>query len=164
MNDLEVRSIFANAPVSKNLVEVVEITAPWFSKSYFIQASDVEGFFVDGNFAEYVPMTIGKSSSNQDLNDSRQITLSMVNDVIGGEMSKYDPDVHEKPTLITRSYIRYRDGTISNMKGVPVVLGLNSLTSDESGSTFDISSKPVNNAYTGEVITRERFETLKGVV
>lgn len=163
MTDLEVRSIFANAPVEKSIVEVVEITAPWFSKSYYLQAVDVDGFTVDGNFVEYVPMSIGKSSNNEDLNDSRRITISMVNDIIGEEMSKYDPTTDVKPSLITRSYVRYSDGTFSGMKGVPVVLSLNTVTSDENSSTFDVSSKPVNNSYTGEIITKERFETLRGV-
>ena len=95
MTDEEIREIYASAPVSKTVIEVVELSAPWFSKTYYLQRQMTDSIEVtletgETVVAEYVPMSIDQSSSNADLNYERNIVIQQVNDIIASEQTNYD--------------------------------------------------------------------------
>lgn len=173
MNSEELRKLYASAPVVTTEFEVASIHAPWFSRVYYLQNVFTEtirvrletGAYVD---AEYAPMSLGRSSSNADLNYERNIIISQVNDILAAEQVNFNPDVHDPDTqyVQSRMYIRYEEGTISNMQGTVVTTYVRDITRDSKtySSTVRISSKPANETATGEVATVSRVPMLKGFV
>lgn len=171
MTSEELKKLYASAPVAKIDFEVASIHAPWFSKVYYLQNMFTEtvsvkletGVFVS---AEYAPMALGKASSNADLNYERNIVVGMVNDILAAEQSNFDPDIHDPDTQYVQSriYIRYADGTISDIQSSVVTTYVRDITRDSKtySSTIRISSKPVNDSATGEVATISRVPMLKG--
>ena len=93
ITDNELKEIFSNAPVEKDMFEVVELTASWFSQSYYVQNTFTDGIDVpleDGVTivnAEYAPMQIGQAGNNTDMVYSRSVTLQYVNDIIAAEIA-----------------------------------------------------------------------------
>lgn len=171
MNSEELKKLYASAPVGKTDFEVASIHAPWFSRTYYLQNMFTEvvqvkletGVFVD---AEYAPMSIGKASSNADLNYERNIVVGMVNDILAAEQSNFDPDVHNPDSqyVQSRTYIRYDDGTVSDIQSSVITTYVRDITRDSKtySSTIRISSKPANETATGEVATVKRVPMLKG--
>lgn len=169
MTDEEIREIYASAPVSKTVIEVVELSAPWFSKTYYLQRQMTDSIEVtletgETVVAEYVPMSIDQSSSNADLNYERNIIIQQVNDIIASEQANYDPDVYgdQLPQFTSRGYILYRDGSISQIKQPPIRLPIRKMRRDERGALFNVTTKPANQWATGEVATTTRVPMLKG--
>lgn len=168
ISDDDLKEIFSNAPIEKDVFEVVELTASWFSQSYYVQNTFTDGVYVtleDGVtevFAEYAPMQIGQSGNNTDMVYSRSVTLQHVNDYIAAEIVNRDPEVEEKPKLKFRGYVMYRDGTISSLKTPVITTELIQTNRDGVGTTMDTSVKPVNNTATGEVATITRVPMLRG--
>lgn len=169
MTDEEIREIYASAPTDKTTLEVIELSASWFSKSYYLQrqfAEDIEVTLETNEIvvANYAPMSIDQASSNQDLNYERNIVIQMANDIIATEQDNYDPDVHgdELPKFTSRGYILYRDGTISQIKQPPIVLPIRKMRRDATGSIINVTTKPANQSATGEVATVTRVPMLKG--
>lgn len=169
MTDEEIREIYASAPVSKTVIEVVELSAPWFSKTYYLQRQMTDSIEVtletgETVVAEYVPMSIDQSSSNADLNYERNIVIQQVNDIIVSEQTNYDPDVYGDPLpqFVSRGYILYRDGSVSQIKQPPIRLPIRKMRRDERGALFNVTTKPANQWATGEVATTTRVPMLKG--
>lgn len=169
MTDEEIREIYASAPVSKTVIEVVELSAPWFSKTYYLQRQMTDSIEVtletgETVVAEYAPMSIDQSSSNADLNYERNVVIQQVNDIIASEQSKYDPDLYadQSPMFVSRGYILYRDGSVSQIKQPPIQLPIRKMRRDERGALFSVTTKPANQWATGEVATTTRVPMLKG--
>lgn len=169
MTDEEIRQIYASAPVAKETIEVIELSASWFTKTYYLQrqmTDDVEVTLETGEvvIASYAPMSLDQSSSNADLNYERNIVIQQVNDIIATEQSRYDPDVHgdELPIFVSRGYILYRNGDISQIKQQPIRLPIRKMRRDEQGTLFNVTTKPANQSATGEVCTVTRVAMVKG--
>lgn len=169
MTDEEIREIYASAPVSKETIEVIELSASWFTKTYYLQrqvTDDIEVTLETGEtvVANYAPMSLDQSSSNADLNYERNIIIQQVNDIIASEQSRYDPDVHgdELPMFTSRGYILYRNGDISQIKQPPIRLPIRKMRRDDRGTLFNVTTKPANQSATGEVCTVTRVPMVKG--
>lgn len=168
ITDSDLREIFANAPVEKQEFEVVSLSAPWFSETYYIQNAFTEGVEVlleDGQtvvFAEYAPMRLEQANNNADMNYIREITIEQLNDIIAYEISNRDPLLKQKVTVSSRGYVMYRDGSISSLKTPVVKTEIIKTTRNSIGTTISTASKPVNNTSTGEVATTTRVPMLKG--
>ncbi len=166
VTDSDLREIFANAPRTKTYLEIITLKADWFSQDYHLQnkvCEDLE-IEIDGETVDvlYAPMSLGQSSSNQDLNFERNVTIQMVNDIIGAELANFDPSTHSQPTLESRGYVYYRDGTISDLKTPVVSLPIDSIDRDEQGTSFTASTTPTDDLPTGEVATLVRVPMLRG--
>jgi len=70
----------------------------------------------------------------------------------------------EKPVIEGRTFVMYRDGTISQMKGPVIKTEVLRTIRDTEGANIDTSVKPVNNVATGEVATISRVPMLRGVL
>jgi len=169
MTNDEIREVFASAPTDRTVFEVIELSASWFSKSYYLQRIDTDGIDVtlendEVITADYVPMSLNQTSSNEDLNYERSIVIQMVNDIIAAEQSNYDYDIHgdEMPYLTSRGYIRYRNGDVSQIKQSPIRLPVRKMRRDGNGAVFNVTTKPANQSATGEVATITRVPMLRG--
>lgn len=169
MTDDEIREIYASAPTSKETLEVIELSASWFTQKYYLQrqiTDDIEVPLETGELvvANYAPMSLDQSSSNADLNYERNIVIQQVSDIIASEQSRYDPDIHgdELPLFISRGYILYRNGTVSQIKQAPIRLPIRKMRRDDKGALFNVTTKPANQSATGEVCTVTRVPMVKG--
>jgi len=169
MTDDEIREITASAPVNKETIEVIELSASWFTQKYYLQrqvTDDIEVTLETGEVvtANYVPMSLDRSSSNADLNYERNIVIQQVNDIIASEQSRYDADIHrdELPMFVSRGYVLYRNGTVSQIKQAPIRLPIRKMRRDDKGALFNVTTKPANQSATGEVCTVTRVPMVKG--
>jgi hypothetical protein len=169
MTDEEIRQITASAPVSKETIEIIELSASWFTRKYYLQrqvTDDIEVVLETGETvtANYAPMSLNQSSNNADLNYERNIIIQQVNDIIAEEQSRYDPDIHDNefPMFISRGYVLYRNGDISQIKQQPIRLPIRKMRRDERGALFNVTTKPANQSATGEVCTVTRAPMTKG--
>lgn len=169
MTDDEIRECYASAPTDRIPFEVVSISASWFSKTYHLQCVFTEEIEVTLDTGEtvtvdYVPMSLTQSNSSADLTYERTILIQWANDVIAAEGDNYDPAIHgdEMPQVSGRIYVYYRNGDISAIKGAPVTLPVRSESRDETGTTLNISAKPVNDSPTGEIFDVIKFPGLRG--
>ena len=166
ITDAELRELYANAPVEKSQLEVISVQADWFSKTYYLQNVDVDGIDVpletgETVTADYAPMAIGQASSNDDLNYERTITIQLVNDIIANEVVNFNPLTDSPPSLYSRGYILYRDGSVSGLKTGVVKLEILDLDRDEKGASINASTTRVDDLSTGEVATTTRVPMLK---
>lgn len=173
MNSQELREIYASAPIAATPFEVVSISAPWFSKTYYLQnvfTEDIQVTLENSAVVDvlYAPMSLGESSSNADLNYERNIVIQYVNDILAKEQENYDPDIHNPDDQVvqSRGYIYYRTGVISSLQTAVRTTRVREITRDaENGaSTVRISGKPANETATGEVATVRRVPMLKGFI
>lgn len=168
ITDDELREIYANAPVEKDTFEVIGLSAPWFTQSYYLQNVFVDGIDVpleDGVTivtAEYAPMRIGQASSNADMSYSREFTIQQVNDIIASEIAGRDPLLRQKVSVSSRGYVMYRDGTVSAQKTPTISTEVVKTSRNNIGTAISTATKPVNNTTTGEVATVTRVPMLKG--
>lgn len=168
ITDTDLREIYANAPVVKDIFEVISVSAPWFTRTYYLQNTFTDGVDItlEDNVtvvtAEYAPMTIGLASSNADMSYTREFTIQQVNDVIAAEIAGRDPALRQKVRVESRGYLMYRDGTISLLKTPVVGTEVTKTSRDSIGTTISTATKPVNNTSTGEVATVTRVPMLKG--
>lgn len=169
MTDEEIREITASAPVNKETIEVIELSASWFTQKYYLQRQVTDSIDVtletgETVTTEYAPMSLDRSSSNADLNYERNVVIQQVNDIIASEQSRYDPDIHgnELPMFISRGYILYRNGSVSQIKQAPIRLPIRKMRRDDRGALFNVTTKPANQSATGEVCTVTRVPMVKG--
>ncbi len=166
--DDELKEIYSNAPIEKQTFQVVSLHASWFSQKYYLQNMDTEGVDVtleDGVTvvtASYAPMSISESGNNGDMSYTRTINIQALNDSIAEESSNRDYDSDEEITVETRNYVVYRDGTISSIKGSPLITKVSSSSRNEKGTTVSSRLKSVTSQSTGEVVSTERVPMTRG--
>lgn len=167
MTSDELKEIYASAPVSKTMFELISLYAPWYSQAYHLQNVSLDPINVTLETgatisALYCPMAAGQANSNADLNHERTVKLQYVNDIIATERSYFDPSLHDwfEQTITSRGYIYYRDGTISNIQTTPINLPVRDIISTWNTSEIRISTQPVNRSKTGEIFTTSRIPML----
>lgn len=166
ITDSELREIYANAPVEKAQLEIISIEADWFSQTYYLQNVDVDdidvvletGVTVTANYA---PMAIGQASSNDDLNYERSVVIQMLNDIIASEVMNFNPLTDKPPTLKSRGYILYRDGSVSGIRTGVTKLEIIDTDRDEQGASLNASTTRVDDLSTGIVATTTLVPMLK---
>lgn len=165
--DDELREIYVNAPVEKDVFEVISLTAPFFTKTYHLQHTFTDGIEVvletdQTVLAEYAPMDIGQASSEGNMNWTRTIVIEQVNDIIAAELANRDPELDQKITVEFRGYVMYRDGSVSSLKTPVIRNQVIEVDRDEVGSSISTSAKPISKTQTGETATTTRVPMLKG--
>jgi hypothetical protein len=168
MTSDELKAIYASAPVNSTAFEVITLSAPWYSRTYHLQnvyTGDLEVTLETAETvtAEYAPMSLAQANSNADLNYEREIVIQMLNDLIAAEMDRFDPSLYSwlDQTITVRSYIYYRDGTVSSLQSTPVEMPIRDITNNTIGSKIRVASKPSNESATGEIATIARVPMLK---
>lgn len=166
VTDADLRRIFSSAPVNRDVIEVISLSAPWFTQTYYMQnqiVDDVEITLETGQVvtARYVPMSRGQASSNADLTYERNIVIQYCNDIIASEIARFTQGA-EKPILTSRGYVLYRDGTVSTIKTPAISVIVRNLEINEQGASITASTKPANVSGTGERNTITRIPMQRG--
>lgn len=149
-------------------LDTLEISHPSFTQTYFLVRNHLKGFTAtleDGrtvNF-QYVPMQIGKSSVKDDLDQTIDITLGDVGELIGSEIDNVERDntYSIKPVV---TYRTFQSNILNKPLFGPFKLKVTDFQFTKSGCSFQAKADSLNVVKTGELYDLVRFPMLRGVV
>lgn len=160
---------FLNSDSSIVPLETLEISHPSFSKTYYIvrnaPINGITATLEDGttqNF-DYYPLSIKKTGSSDDLDQTLDIQLGDLGAEIPNEIDRcFAADTMlTKPTLIYRVY--RSDDLTAPMDG-PFRFEIASVPRKKAASGFQASAPKVNVSRTGQQYTLTRFPMLRALV
>lgn len=158
---------FLKARSDVGQLDTIQLSHPNFTKDYYLVRNHLKGFTAtleDGvtlKFFEYVPMQIGKGSVKDDLDQTIDITLGDVREILSMELQnvKANNGFSIKPTLVYRTY---RTDDLSRPLFGPVILEVADFQFTKKGASFQAKAPSLNVVKTGELYTLERFKMLRG--
>lgn len=158
---------FLNSSPNVVQLETLEISHPNFSKVYRVVRNAINGLVAtleDGvtivNF-DYQPMKIVPTKSNDDLDQSFNIQLGDLGQILPQELDNVNNagGFLIKPKIIYRTY---RSDDLAHVLNGPLNFELANLAFKKEGCTFDAQAPRLNVSSTGEIYTIDRFPMLKG--
>lgn len=150
------------------LLQLIEVTHPAFSKVYRYVKNAVDGVTVkheDGidYWYEYSPLSIKKSKSSDDLDQSLEIAVGDLGLEFPLEIDRLRASEYSQ----TKPSLHYREYLMSDLTK-PMLSILNLDVTDyqpqQSGASFTCQAKRLNLSKTGEVYTLDKFPTMRGFV
>jgi hypothetical protein len=157
---------FLNSNSNVIQLELLEISHPSFSQTYFIVRNKIAGVTVtledsSSQFFEYYPLKITPVSNSDDLDQTIKVELGDLGTLLPQELDAVAVagtfDV--KPTLIYRTY---RSDDLSAPLSGPVRYEISNIPFNKDGSSFEARAPRLNQLATGELYTLDRFPALKG--
>jgi len=156
---------FLNSASSVVQLELIEISHPSFSQTYRIVRNNSEGVTViveDGSsqFFEYYPLKITYNGQKDDLDQSFNITLGDLGEIIPMELDNIalSNTFLTKPTLIYRTY-RSDDLTTPLLDGFN--MQIQAFSFNKEGVTFEAKAPSINVNSTGLTYTLASFPMLR---
>lgn len=149
-------------------LDCLEITHPNFTQTYRLVRNATKGVSVfhegpSGPFDyTYYPMTITPIGSTSDMNQSLQVTLGDLGNIIQKEIQA----LHEANKMSIRPaavFRVYRSDVLSSgpMFG-PLTLQISKVTCAQEGNSFECHPPRINNSRTGVIYTKDQFPMLAG--
>lgn len=162
-------AFFLNSSASVRQLELLAISHPNFSQTYFIVRNKSDGVTVvleDGSTHQafiYYPLSIKGLSVNETLDQVIQIQLGDLGTVLPMEIDNIANagGFSVKPTVVYRTY--RSDDLTAPLYG-PVILNVTNVVFSEEGCAFEATAPTANASSTGEIYTIERFPMLAGFV
>lgn len=157
----EFREFLTQSITGVGMVDGVEIRHPSLQTSVFM--TPVYPGFTDseGNFYEYVPFAVNRSSKQGDLKQEFKFTIQDINEIVAVYVDQIPIDAELRPNVILRTFL-YRDGgVIADIADGPYVLEAENITFTSQGCTFTATAQQTNYSGTGLIYTGSRFPTLK---
>jgi hypothetical protein len=157
---------FLSSPPVVAQLELLEITHPSFSETHRLVRNRVGGVTVthegpDGPY-DYtdVPMAIKALGSGTDLDQSIEVTLGDLGEIIPAELSLIAAanTTQIKPLL---KYRTYRSDDLDEPLFGPVSLRVDAIALNKEGATFKARAASFNVARTGETYNLLRFPMLR---
>ncbi|OTG58866.1 MULTISPECIES: DUF1833 family protein [Acinetobacter] len=160
-NQLE-EYLFAVEPAY--LIECVEIKHSLWDTAlrYVINLADGVSVGHDSSYFnyEYVPLSIDKGSTSDDLDQTLSITIGDLGEIVPGLIDQiFDSDSTERPTVTYRAYSSL---DLSTPLLVIDNLEITDQSSDYQGTTFNAEAPKLNITGTGLLFTKANFPTLIG--
>lgn len=156
---------FLNCPASIVQLELLEISHPNFTQTYYVVRNALAGVTVtheDSTSHDYVyyPMEIKPNGLTDNLDQKLTITFGDLGEVLPAELDAVNSagGFTIKPTL---KYRTYRSDALSVPLFGPLVLELSNLSFTDKGLSFDAEAPKLNNLTTGELYTIDRFPMLR---
>lgn len=157
---------FLDAVASAVELELLEISHPNFSQTYFIVRNKADGVTVTletgaSQAFVYFPLQIKGVSSNDSLDQVLQCQIGDLGQVVPLELDRVNVagGWGTKPTCKLRTY--NSDDLSAPLTG-PIVFQITTIVSTEEGSSFDAAAPEVNAGRTGEFYSIERFPMMAG--
>lgn len=146
-------------------LELLEISHPNFSQTYYITRSQIGGVTVnheDGTPHDYiyVPCQITRDKVSDDMDSSIKIQLGDLGDLLSTETDnvRIANGFATKPTVKFRIY---REDVLSMPIDGPYRYELSNFAFNNQGTIFDASAPSLNSTGTGEVYKIGRFPMLR---
>jgi hypothetical protein len=161
-------SFFLNAQSNIIQYELLEISHPSFSQTYYIVRNAANGLTVTHESGgggvkvySYYPLRITSLGAKGDLEQGLRVDLGDLGQVIPLELDAvFDADTADtKPVVKFRTY--RSDDLTAPMVG-PYTYEITVITSNEEGSSFEAKAPSLNANRTGEIYSFDRFEGLRG--
>jgi hypothetical protein len=164
----EYSEFFLNSGSNVAELELLEISHPSFSQTFYIVRNAVAGVTVtleDASSQEFVyyPLQIQAIGSGDDLDQVLRIQLGDLGDLLPRELDAVSAagTFGTKPTLIYRTY---RSDDLSAPLYGPITLEISNLTFKREGAAFEAHAPRLNKTATGELYTTTRFPMLRGFI
>jgi hypothetical protein len=164
----EYSEFFLNAGSNVAELELLEISHPDFTKTYYIVRNAVNGITVtleDDTVQEFIyyPLQIKPIGSGDDLDQVLQIQLGDLGTILPQELDAVSiaGTFGTKPVL---KYRTYRSDDLSAPLYGPITLEISALTFKKEGAAFEAHAPRLNSTATGELYTTGRFPTLRGFI
>lgn len=159
---------FLNSKSNIGQLDTIEISHPSFERTYYLVKNHLKGFdavLENGStvFFEYCPMQVGLGTVKDDLDQTIDVTLGDVGEIVGRELKKIrnNRDTTIKPTFIYRTY---RSDDHNRIMYGPITLSIADFQILPSGCSFQAKADSLNVVKTGEIYDLDRFPMLRGVV
>jgi hypothetical protein len=157
---------FLNSASSVVQLELIEISHPSFSKVYRVVRNAIDGVTVTletglvANF-EYYPLNIKPTGVSDDLDQTLEIQLGDLGEIIPYELDNIAADgtFNIKPTLLYRTY---RSDDLTQPLYGPFRYVISNMPFTKEGVVLNAGAPRVNQNTTGEIYTIDRFPTLQG--
>jgi hypothetical protein len=164
----EYSEFFLNSGSNVVELELVEISHPNFTKTYYIVRNAMNGVTVTHEDAtvhdyQYYPLKITPVGAGNDLDQVLQVQLGDLGEILPQELDAVSAagTFGTKPTLIYRTY--RSDDLTAPLYG-PITLEISNLTFKKEGAAFEAHAPRLNSTATGEVYSTSRFPMLRGFV
>jgi len=164
----EYSEFFLNAGSNVAELELLEISHPNFTQTYYIVRNAVNGVTVtleddSTQEFEYYPLQITPVGSGDDLDQVLQIQLGDLGGILPQELDAVSVagTFGTKPVL---KYRTYRSDDLSAPLYGPITLEISALTFKKEGAAFEAHAPRLNNTATGELYVTSRFPTLRGFI
>lgn len=159
-------AFFLNSTSDIVELDLLEISHPSFTQTYYIVRNDTEGVTVtleDTTEQEftYYPLRITPTSASDDLDQVLRIDLGDLGEIIPTELDAVaaDEGFGTKPTV---KYRTYRSDDLSGPMYGPITLEVVTLNFTKEGCSFEAKAPQLNTNKTGELYNLTRFPMLKG--
>jgi hypothetical protein len=157
---------FLNSPSTVVMLELLEISHPNFTQTYYIVRNATKGVTVTlENLAvqlfDYYPLRITPLSASDDLDQALRIDLGDIGEVFPQELDAIATarGFDTKPTVIYRTY--RSDDLAAPLYG-PWTLEVSSFSFNQDGVSFEAKAPSLNVAGTGQIYTLNRFPMMRG--
>lgn len=164
----EYSEFFLNAGSNVAELELLEISHPDFTRTYYIVRNAVNGITVtlENSIAqafEYYPLQITAIGAGDDLDQVLKIQLGDLGSILPQELDAVSAagSFGIKPVL---KYRTYRSDDLSAPLYGPITLEISSLTFKKEGAAFEAHAPRLNSTATGEVYNTSDFPTLRGFI
>ena len=157
---------FLNSKSSVVQLELLEISHPDFTKTYYIVRNNTEGITVtledltEQTF-DYYPLKVTPSGSREDLDFGVRIDLGDLGEVLPEELDAVASasGYSVKPTV---KYRLYRSDDLTAPMLGPHTMEVTAFSFTREGASFEARAPSLNVNRTGEVYRVDRFPMLKG--
>lgn len=154
--------LFATQPAY--LIECIEIKHSLWATPlrYVINLADGISVGHDNSYFnyEYMPLTLKKGGTSDDLDQSLSITVGDLGKVVPDLINQiFDAESTERPTVIYRSYSSL---DLSTPLQVINNLEITDQSTDYQGTTFNAEAPQLNVVGTGQLFTKTNFPILIG--
>ena len=157
---------FLNSRSSVVQLELIEISHSKFSKVYRVVRNAVNGVTVTletgaTEVFDYYPLRIENNGARDDLDQSFNITLGDLGEVLPVELDRVasGDGFGEKPKVVYRTY---RSDDLNRPLFGPILLEVESFAFNREGCTFTAKAPSLNINKTGELYLLDRFPMLRG--
>lgn len=164
MGDLN--AFFFNTKANIVQLELLEISHPNFSTTYYIVRNKVGGVTVTHEDATshayiYYPLRITSQAAKDDLDSSLQIDLGDLGELFPTEIDNVvsASGFANKPVV---KYRTYRSDDLTQPLSGPLILEAKRFSHNEQGLSFEASAPQVNVNKSGEIYYLDRFPMLRG--
>lgn len=157
----EFREFLTQSITGVGMVDGVEIHHPSLQSSIFMTPVYPGFQDSDGNFYEYVPLAVNRSSKQGDLKQEFKFTIQDINEIVAIYVDQIPLDTAFRPSVILRTFLYRNGGVIADVQDGPYHLEAENITFTDQGCTFTATAQQTNYSGTGIIYTGSRFPTLK---
>lgn len=165
----EYSEYFLNSRMDIVNYDLLEISHPFFTKTYRICRNNADGITVDlsptelNYFFQFYPIAISTVDARDDMDTGIQVNFGDLGEIIPQEIDALI-EVDGFRTKPTVRYWNYRSDDLTSPLFGPIELEVTSMDFSDQGCAFEAHAPLINLNKTGERYVLSRFPMLRGFV